>query len=468
MKDQEKIDKFIESKIDDDFGLSIDEVADKVTGIGRFSAWLGGDKSKIKQVLKAVNDEGVSHTFFAVYEYNEGYNPQFGWLNHTYPQGDYLTDARQVAKTVKKQSYTTGQDLAWGDYANSPWTPPQDVINEGEKDFRNLEKGTIGRAYIPLTAAATWAAYYPEGLKGSVNGVQDYANPFLDAANLILEWGGTLDNEGSSGSSGSNGSSSGFVGTIKDAINKALDKIEEMTQWDMYSIGSDRQFSNKYFYIMKTYNNTYKLKLNTSFIDEIQDIINNSSDASSGGSSGSDNEGKGKNGINTCSLKLDRNVMQWFHGTAEDASQNGYPFPTPHHGIDLRFNYEPVYAVMEGTVEDLIPGENPGTNGGIGYDGDGFGWGNRVSVKNEDGRGLMYAHLSEINVNPGDKVKVGDKIGVSGNTGEQTNTPHLHLELYDPKNSPYSDGRIDPLKFIKDHCSDYKNLDVKKDDTPID
>ncbi|WNM55486.1 hypothetical protein CoNPh32_CDS0017 [Staphylococcus phage S-CoN_Ph32] len=68
MNDKEKIDKFIHSNLNDDFGLSVDDLVGKVKGIGRFSAWCGNNSSQIKQVLNAVKSIGVSPALFATYE----------------------------------------------------------------------------------------------------------------------------------------------------------------------------------------------------------------------------------------------------------------------------------------------------------------------------------------------------------------------------------------------------------------
>ena len=56
---------------------------------------------------------------------------------------------------------------------------------------------------------------------------------------------------------------------------------------------------------------------------------------------------------------------------------------------------------------------------------------------------LYYAHLQEQLVQPGQHVKVGDTIGLVGNTGNARSTlPHLHFGIYT------SSGAVDPLPFV--------------------
>ena len=64
----------------------------------------------------------------------------------------------------------------------------------------------------------------------------------------------------------------------------------------------------------------------------------------------------------------------------------------------------------------------------------------------------MYAHLNRMDVSAGDKVKVGQVIGQTGNSGEQTTGAHLHVELKDAPNSNETDGTIDPTPFIDKHA----------------
>jgi murein DD-endopeptidase MepM/ murein hydrolase activator NlpD len=57
----------------------------------------------------------------------------------------------------------------------------------------------------------------------------------------------------------------------------------------------------------------------------------------------------------------------------------------------------------------------------------GSAYGTQIVQALSDGTYVIYAHLSKSLVKPGDKVKKGQHIGESGNTGNSTGA-HLHFE----------------------------------------
>ena len=64
------------------------------------------------------------------------------------------------------------------------------------------------------------------------------------------------------------------------------------------------------------------------------------------------------------------------------------------------------------------------------------GFGNHIKLKHSSGYSTTYAHLSKIFVRHGQKIKRGDIIGETGNSGRST-APHLHYEVHyhgTPKN----------------------------------
>ena len=56
------------------------------------------------------------------------------------------------------------------------------------------------------------------------------------------------------------------------------------------------------------------------------------------------------------------------------------------------------------------------------------GYGNVIEIKHRDGKSTVFAHLSRIGVQKGQKVEQGDVIGAVGSTGFSTG-PHLHFEF---------------------------------------
>lgn len=66
--------------------------------------------------------------------------------------------------------------------------------------------------------------------------------------------------------------------------------------------------------------------------------------------------------------------------------------------------------------------------------------GNCVEIRFEDGVLAKFLHLSQTDVKAGDRIEVGQKIGLSGNTGRSTG-PHLHYQLNRGKSV------IDPLSY---------------------
>jgi len=87
----------------------------------------------------------------------------------------------------------------------------------------------------------------------------------------------------------------------------------------------------------------------------------------------------------------------------------------PHKGVDFALPIgTPVLAVGDG---EIVVAKNGGAAG------------NYVAIRH--GRQYMtrYMHMKKVLVKPGQKVKRGDRIGLSGNTGRSTG-PHLHFEIW--------------------------------------
>ncbi len=85
-----------------------------------------------------------------------------------------------------------------------------------------------------------------------------------------------------------------------------------------------------------------------------------------------------------------------------------------HKGIDYAApTGTPIRTVGDGVVE---------------FAGNQRGYGNVIEIKHRDGKSTLFAHLSRIGVQKGQKVEQGDIIGAVGSTGFSTG-PHLHFEF---------------------------------------
>ncbi|WP_180936032.1 M23 family metallopeptidase [Nocardioides ungokensis] len=77
-------------------------------------------------------------------------------------------------------------------------------------------------------------------------------------------------------------------------------------------------------------------------------------------------------------------------------------------------------------------------------------YGNAIHVLHSGGTATWYAHLSRIDIRPGQRVHAGQLIGLVGDTGNTTG-PHLHFEVRTGA-SHSSDGTpIDPLPWLHSH-----------------
>ena len=101
-----------------------------------------------------------------------------------------------------------------------------------------------------------------------------------------------------------------------------------------------------------------------------------------------------------------------------------------HDGIDLAYPLNTnVPSPFAGTVSYVgDTGSRPGTGdptapGGI------WGFGKTVEVTNNAGMVALFGHLNRQDVKPGDIVKPGTSVGLSGSTGNSTG-PHLHESLF--------------------------------------
>lgn len=108
----------------------------------------------------------------------------------------------------------------------------------------------------------------------------------------------------------------------------------------------------------------------------------------------------------------------------------------PHEGLDFSLpKGTPIYATGDGVIKSVR--RSPG------------GYGNHIDIDHGFGYSTRYAHLSEFIVKKGQKIKRGELIGYSGNSGKST-APHLHYEVR-------KDGKAqDPVHYF------YKDIDAEE------
>ncbi|MFF4248024.1 M23 family metallopeptidase [Streptomyces sp. NPDC001822] len=104
-----------------------------------------------------------------------------------------------------------------------------------------------------------------------------------------------------------------------------------------------------------------------------------------------------------------------------------------HSGVDFQAaSGTPVVAVGAGTVVEA---------------GWGGAYGNNIVLRMKDGTYTQYGHLSSIGVSVGQSVGSGQRIGLSGSTGNSTG-PHLHFEA---RTTPEYGSDMDPVAYLRAH-----------------
>lgn len=119
--------------------------------------------------------------------------------------------------------------------------------------------------------------------------------------------------------------------------------------------------------------------------------------------------------------------------------------PKGHSGIDFSMpNGTPLRSISDGQILKIVDYQNQNVGKG-------------VLVQWNDGKVAIYGHLSKFNSNlhVGDKVRVGDLLGYSGNSGHvvgKNGGYHLHFGLKSGEHGHF----IDPSPYI-DHIQNMNN-----------
>ena len=118
-------------------------------------------------------------------------------------------------------------------------------------------------------------------------------------------------------------------------------------------------------------------------------------------------------------------------GYAATPGKTDYVYYDGHNGFDLGLSYETLLAAAPGTVQ--VAGVDP-VNPCFGLN---------VTIDHHNGYTTRYAHMSRVDVSPGENVGRGQALGISGTSGCSTG-PHLHFGLY--TTNPWN--AIDPWGWL--------------------
>nr|WP_261369359.1 peptidoglycan DD-metalloendopeptidase family protein [Staphylococcus warneri] len=136
-------------------------------------------------------------------------------------------------------------------------------------------------------------------------------------------------------------------------------------------------------------------------------------------------------------IDLSKGINFGFARTAAEAAKAGYPFPRPHHGLDINYKHDKVYSTMSGTARAF-----KGWSGGFG---------NHMEVTNGNVKSI-YGHLHKLAFTGSKKVHPGTFLGISGGdpgedgqgAGSSTGL-HLHYEMQ------WGGVAKDPTSWLKKH-----------------
>ncbi len=129
---------------------------------------------------------------------------------------------------------------------------------------------------------------------------------------------------------------------------------------------------------------------------------------------------------------------------------NGHGGTRTHDGIDIAARTgTPIIAAADGTVTRIMDQGNKG-------------YGRRIDITHVDSFMTRYAHLSRWIVRPGQKVKKGQLIGYSGNSGA-SHGAHLHFEtckLRRGEDRCNDSNVVNPLNYMASGSNQQKQLNL--------
>ncbi|GGO91319.1 M23 family metallopeptidase [Wenjunlia tyrosinilytica] len=133
------------------------------------------------------------------------------------------------------------------------------------------------------------------------------------------------------------------------------------------------------------------------------------------------------------------------------ATAFGWTAPVSHVALSARYGRPGPWSSGHHTGTDFVApvgtpvhSVGPGTVVTAGWGGS---YGNNVVIRHPDGMYTQYGHLSSLSVSVGRTVTAGQRIGLSGATGNVTG-PHVHFEA---RTTPEYGSDTDPLAYLRSH-----------------
>lgn len=117
-----------------------------------------------------------------------------------------------------------------------------------------------------------------------------------------------------------------------------------------------------------------------------------------------------------------------FFTPAKGIITTSFNIPDQHYGVDIVTKPdETIKSTLDGTV---IYASFSASDGNV------------LQIQHNNNLVSIYKHCSVFIKKTGDRVKSGEAIAVVGNTGEKSNGPHLHFELW------FNGSPINPQEFV--------------------
>ncbi|HEJ8691896.1 TPA: phage tail tape measure protein [Staphylococcus aureus] len=380
-------------------------IKDNTVGIAsRLWSKVRGIFTNMRDGLQSIISKIKSHIGGMVDAIKKGLNKLIDGLN--WVGGKLGMDKIPKLHTGTEHTHTTTRLVKNGKIARDTFATVGDKgRGNGPNGFRN-EMIEFPNGKRVLTPNTDTTAYLPKGSK-VYNGAQTYSmlNGTLPRFSI-----GTMWKDIKSGASSAFNWTKDQIGKgtkwLGDKVGDVMDFIDnpgKLLNYVLQAFGVDFSSLTKGMGIAGDITKAAWSKIKKSAIKWLEDAFAESGDG----------------GV------LDMNKLRYLYGhTAAYTRETGRPF---HEGLDFDYIFEPVPSTINGRAQVM-----PFHNGGYGK------WVKIVKGALE----VIYAHLSKYKVKTGQQVRVGQTVGISGNTGFSTG-PHLHYEMR------WNGRHRDPLPWLR-------------------